>query len=375
MQKDSLKAQYLDETYENLAPLKGSAEEKVNIFVARHRQTGKIYVKKYVNKSLIPIYKKLLQINDCRMEKIFDYGADAQKGIIITEYISGLTLQDYLEENGPLSEQEACSIIENLLQVLQKVHHTGIIHRDINPHNVMLSNDRTVKLIDFNIARQKKESQSQDTAILGTAGYAAPEQYGFLQTDERTDIYAVGVLWNTLLTGCLPSQQKYSRHPLGEIIRRCTEMDIRQRYQNVQEILDALDKCTPPPLRQYVDTDNTAGEIHSWIPGFRTGSVLKSIVASFGYCLMLLVSAYSIWECKSPWKALILEILAVFLYTWVAPLSAANIGYFDRKIPFLRNIPTPARLIFRFFLCVSFFVIGFSLEIYIRDTLLGISGT
>lgn len=371
MPKDNLKARYLDETYENLAVL------KKDTFVVRHKQTGKIYVKKYVDKNLLPIYSRLPQINDRRFEKIFDYAADIQKGIIITEYISGMTLQEYRETKGFLSEQEACHIIGDLLQVLGKIHAVGIIHRDINPNNVMISNDGIVKLIDFNIARQKKGLQGTDTTILGTAGYAAPEQYGFSQTDERTDIYSIGVLWNTLLTGYLPSEKRYSCYPLEQIIQRCTEMDRRQRYQNVQEILDALEGYGLRRSICHTDTDDNAENINqnirTWIPGFRTGTVWKCVVAAFGYFMMILYSIDCVKECSSTWQSLVLEIIAVLLYIWITPLIAANIGYFDRKINFLKNIPTPARVVIRILFCMIVFSIGTSLETYVLETLLGIT--
>lgn len=237
MQQDHLKAQYLDDTYEDLSTL------KENVYVVRHKQTGKIYVKKYVDKKLIPIYKKLQQIHDHHIEKIHDHAADNEKGIIITEYISGMTLQEYIEDK-------------------------GIIHRDINTNNILISNDGIVKLIDFNIARQKKQAQGADTSILGTVGYAAPEQYGFLQTDERTDIYAIGVLWNVLLTGHLPSEQRYACGPLGMIIQRCTEMDNRQRYHNVQEIFQTMDKYNlrcPVHIPSDDNIKNDNKDIHTWI--------------------------------------------------------------------------------------------------------------
>lgn len=369
MQQDHLKARYLDETYENMSML------KENTFVVRHRQTKKIYVKKYVAKELLPIYLRVQKICDHRIEKIYTCAEDTDRSIVITEYISGTTLQEYIEDHGPLPERRACAIIEDLLQILQKIHREGIIHRDITPSNVMLTNEGVTKLIDFNIARQKKRAQGTDTTILGTAGYAAPEQYGFSQTDERTDIYSIGVLWNVLLTGCLPSEKRYTRAPLSQIIQRCTEMDSRQRYQDVQEILDALEiyRLCGSGGRTDTGSEDPPLKPPAGIPGFRTGSLWKYIVASFGYCMMILYSIYSISECSSTWRSLILETAAVLLYVWIAPLIAANVGYLDRKIALFKNIPTPVKVTIRILLCITFFIIGAFLEVYVRDTLLGIA--
>lgn len=367
MPRDDLKAQYLDATYEELSPLKRNA------FVVRHRHTGKIYVKKYVDKALLPIYQKLQQIQDCRTEKVFDHAADEKRGIVITEYISGRTLQEYHEERGSLPEVEVCTIIEDLLLTLRTIHSAGIIHRDITSSNVMISNDGILKLIDFNIARQRKETQGTDTTILGTAGYAAPEQYGFSQTDERADIYSVGVLWNVLLTGCFPSEKRYTGHPLSMIIQRCTEMDSRQRYQNVQEVLDEMESCGLRRPEPRADTQEDARDIHTWIPGFRTAVAWKCIAAVLGYSLMILYSIYSISECSATGLSLVLEAIAIILYVWLTPLIAANIGYFDRKIRFLKRLPTPAKVTIRIIFCVTIFIVGFSIESYVRGPLLGIT--
>ena len=369
MPRDDLKAQYLDATYEELCPLKRNA------FVVRHRHTGKIYVKKYVDKALLPIYQKLQQIQDRRTERVFDHAADERRGIVITEYISGRTLQEYREDRGSLPEWEVCAIIQDLLLTLRTIHSAGIIHRDITSSNVMISNDGTLKLIDFNIARQRKNTQGTDTTILGTAGYAAPEQYGFSQTDQRTDIYSVGVLWNVLLTGCFPSEKRYTGHPLSMIIQRCTEMDSRQRYQNVQEILDEMESCglRRPQPQPRADTQTDAQEIHTWIPGFRTAVAWKCIVAVLGYSLMILYSIYSISECSATWLSLILEAIAIILYMWLTPLVAANIGYFDRKIHFLKRVPTSARVTIRIIFCVTLFTMGAAIESYVRGPLLGIT--
>lgn len=357
-----MKVQYLDETYENLTALGTDADNvqksKAAVYLVRNRQTGKIYVKKYIDRQLIAVYEKLKTIEDCHLEKIYDCAADEKMGIVILEYISGRTLQEYMEEKGKVSEQEAGNIIEELLKVLKKVHGVGIVHRDINPNNIMLSNDGVLKLIDFNIARQKKAEQSKDTTILGTVGYAAPEQFGFTQTDERTDIYAVGILWNVLLTGCLPTDEKYAVSPVKELIQRCTEIDGRLRFENAEELLKAMKK-----------KENF--RIFSWLPGFRTGMVWKKVVATIGYTLMILYSVISIKECAGSLQTCVLEIIAVLLYIWSATLVAANIGKWDRRL-FFKKVPKPVMVVIRVLLWVFLFYYGVLLENYVRYDLMGI---
>lgn len=108
---------------------------------------------------------------------------------------------------------------------------------------------------------------------------------------------------------------------------------------------------------------NNSKDIHTWIPGFRTGTPWKCIIASLGYCFMTLYSIWSILEYFLIWDLLIQETIAIFLYIWLAPFIAADIGYFDKKISFLKDLPAPARLIIRIFLCILIFCIGALVEV------------
>lgn len=268
---NSYKMKYLDEIYENLTPL-GKKENL--IFLVRNRQSGKIAVKKYVDNPAIPIYEKLSKIKDKHLGKIYDYAYGKEKGLVILEYINGTTLEEYIEKNGPVSEKTACGIVCDLLETLGKIHAAGVVHRDITPANIMLSGDGVLKVIDFGIAREPKKYKNRDTQILGTAGYAAPEQFGFGQTDQRTDIYAVGVLFNELLTGYIPMEYSYKKKSLREIIGKCTEVDAKQRFQSVEKLSDALHNWqkSEKQKKQLIDT-------LCWMLEYRPYDIWKILVA------------------------------------------------------------------------------------------------
>ncbi|MCM1038738.1 MAG: serine/threonine protein kinase [Ruminococcus sp.] len=355
--------QYLDEIYENLTALgeKEQKGERVFTFLARHKITGKIVVKKYVDADRIMVYKKLSQIEDIHLENIYEYASDENRGIVLVEYISGTSLQEKIREKKIFSEEEACDIMIELCKVMQKIHAAGIVHRDINPNNIMISGDGILKLVDFGIAREKKDEQEKDTMILGTPGYAAPEQFGFLQTDERTDIYAAGVLFNELLTGCLPGKRIYEEYPLGEIIRRCTEIDVRQRYQSDEELLEAL--CGKPEIVK--DT-----YVSKWLPGFRTGVVWKNVMAVVGYFFMIAYSISSVGECMVRWDTALLETVALILYIWIPVLLAANAAYWNKRW-ILGKLDWRVTLILKILLCMAFFYNGLMLDSYVRYDLLG----
>ena len=114
----------------------------------------------------------------------------------------------------------------------------GIIHRDVKPSNVILQG-KTAVLIDFDASRKYDASSRKDTQVLGTVGYAAPEQYGFTQTDSRADIYAVGVMLNVMLTGEHPSRTLAKGH-LGRVIQRCTMISPQRRYPNILRLIEDL---------------------------------------------------------------------------------------------------------------------------------------
>ena len=115
-----------------------------------------------------------------------------------------------------------------------------IIHRDIKPENIFYDG-KQVYLFDFDIARNYIENQKRDTTVLGSQGYAVPEQFGFYQTDIRNDIYSLGVLYHVLLTNKLP--RDYDLQGIEKrIIDKMIAIDPQGRYQDVKEIIKDLDQ-------------------------------------------------------------------------------------------------------------------------------------
>ena len=126
-------------------------------------------------------------------------------------------------------------LLRQLCMCMEIFHREGMVHRDIKPSNIMLTQDHAARLIDFGIARISNPTGAPDTEVLGTRGYAAPEQYGFGQTDARSDIYALGITMRQALG-------KAYRGYLEKILLRCTAMDPAQRYQSATEILEDLQR-------------------------------------------------------------------------------------------------------------------------------------
>lgn len=157
------------------------------------------------------------------------------KLLVIEEFIDGRTLADMLDYGELLEEREALRVLQELCLCLKPFHSKNIIHRDIKPSNIMLTKDGAVKLIDFSIARTVKAEEDTDTEFLGTKGYAPPEQYGFGQTDARSDIYSLGITLQRMLG------KEYKGY-LFPILKRCTAIDPANRYASVTELLEAMDQ-------------------------------------------------------------------------------------------------------------------------------------
>lgn len=156
---------------------------------------------------------------------------------VLEEYIQGDSLA-YLLEGALFSPAEARKITMQLCNALWVLHQLGAVHRDIKPENVIIRGSEAI-LIDFDASRIFKSDTNQDTQILGTTGYAAPEQYGIAQTDERADIYSLGVLLNIMLTGKHPSKGLASGR-LGRIVQKCTMVNPEKRYKSVLYLMEAL---------------------------------------------------------------------------------------------------------------------------------------
>ena len=154
-----------------------------------------------------------------------------------TRYVEGDTL-GFLLQDALFSPEETRKIITQVCRALWVLHSMSAVHRDIKPENVILRGADAV-LIDFDAARLHKPEHEADTQILGTTGFAAPEQYGLSQTDIRTDIYALGVLINVMLTGEHPSK-KLAEGKLGRVVERCTRVNPQKRYKNVLRLMEAI---------------------------------------------------------------------------------------------------------------------------------------
>lgn len=167
------------------------------------------------------------------------YWTEGGKEYLLRRYIEGQNLEEYLERNPVLGKQEVLDIAMQICDILIKLHHLNppMIHRDIKPQNLILDRHGTVHLIDFEASRNFDRKKQKDTKFYGSEVTAAPEQYGYAQTDARTDIYAFGKVLCYLLTGDYQVEGNgYLQGRLGAVVRKCCAFDPGKRYQSMQEV-------------------------------------------------------------------------------------------------------------------------------------------
>lgn len=223
------------ETYfDEIKVLKRGARGTVTL--VRHRDTGKRYIFRCFDGS-DEVYRRLLTVDCPYLPRIEEAAESRGRVAVLEEYVQGDTLL-YLLEGGVLDWSEARKVTADICGALWVLHSMGAVHRDVKESNVILRGGDAV-LIDFDASRIVKPEHPADTVILGTTGYAAPEQFGMSQTDGRADIYSLGVLLNVMLTGQHPSR-RLAEGRAGRIVRRCTMMNPDQRFHDVLELRDAL---------------------------------------------------------------------------------------------------------------------------------------
>ena len=172
------------------------------------------------------------------LPRIYEVRQEGNHCLVLEEYLDGSTVAQILE-NGLYTEAGVRRVMAAVCDGVGFLHRHGYIHRDIKPENVMVCSDGRVVLLDFDIAREYKPQAGQDTCVVGTAGYAAPEQFGVTQTDARSDLFAMGVMMNVMLTGQHPTR-KAAKGRLAPLIDKCTQLDPNKRFADVWELKERL---------------------------------------------------------------------------------------------------------------------------------------
>ena len=241
----SIKYRFMMSPLTHIEDLKETPKTKISIVYHNDKKETCI-LRVCKNRDLTSVYDALHKIKNPNTVVIHDFVYEKGDTYILEEYIGGSTVEEILNADGCFSEEDTAKIVVGVCCALEELHRLNppVIHNDINPSNIKVRDDGSVKLFDFDIARTYKKGQNQNTELFGTEEYASPEHYGYGQSEPRTDIYCLGVTMHKMLTGTgLSSEHQISyTGKLKSIIKKCLEVDPKHRYRAVSELRKELER-------------------------------------------------------------------------------------------------------------------------------------
>jgi eukaryotic-like serine/threonine-protein kinase len=250
------------------------------VYQARDQELDRIIALKVIrpelaaNPSILQRFKQELilsrHVTHKNVVRIFDLGEAGGTRFITMEYVEGEDLRGLLRQKGKFSKTEAVTVIQQICRALDAAHSEGVIHRDLKPQNVMRDPQGRVVVMDFGLARSlESEGMTQTGALVGTLEYMSPEQALGASLDQRSDLFAVGLIFYELLTGktpykadtaiaslmkrtherAIPASEIDSSVPasLSAIVSRCLERDPKDRYQSAADLLKELEAWSSDP--------------------------------------------------------------------------------------------------------------------------------
>ncbi|WP_034087859.1 Stk1 family PASTA domain-containing Ser/Thr kinase [Streptacidiphilus albus] len=245
--------------------------------------------------------KAVARLSHPNVVNVYDQGADNGVVFLTMEYVPGWTLRDLLRDRGALSPRMVLDVLEPILAALGAAHRAGLVHRDVKPENVLLSEDGRVKVADFGLVRAMSgDSAVTSGQVMGTVAYLAPEQIEQGATDPRTDVYACGVMMFEMLTGGKPHQGESPMQVLYQamsndvpppstllpglppqldaIVLAATARDADRRPRDAVELLATLQHIRPGLTQQQLDAEPGA-TLHLRVPGAVPGPADRQAVA------------------------------------------------------------------------------------------------
>lgn len=238
--------------------------------------------------------KAIAVLSHPNIVKVYDVSYGDRIQYIVMECVDGITLKEYIQQQGVINYKEAVFFVTQILRALQHAHDKGIVHRDIKPQNIMLLENGAIKVTDFGIARfSRSETRTMTDSTIGSVHYISPEQARGDITDDKADIYSVGVMLYEMLTGKLPFESdntvsvaimQLQQDPvkpreinpsipvgLEQIVLKAMQKNVNDRYQSAAEMLLDLEEFRRNPSIQF-DYDYKNTEPTKYIPNI-TGSI------------------------------------------------------------------------------------------------------
>lgn len=204
------------------------------------RADGQKIVKRTYDKE-VEAYSELKGRKCCNLPHIYSAEFDGEHFVVEEEFIDGISLQYMLDCGERFDTERACEIGTEVCNALAFLHEMGFVHRDVKPEHVIFTQEGRIVLIDLDASMRISSDKKRDTQLLGTTGYAAPEQFGLTRSDRRTDVFALGIMLNEMLTGEHPSVTLCRESPINEIIEKCIRINPQDRYRTIEELSEALE--------------------------------------------------------------------------------------------------------------------------------------
>lgn len=377
-------------------------DEKKNIVLVQDIRNSELCVKKTLDIYSRDVYEQLASVRIEGVPAVKECIADDGKLIVVEEYVQGRSLKQVLDEQGLLNEEQAYDIAVQLADVLVRLHQLepAIVHRDIKPSNIIIEKNGHVNLIDFNAARHVNADKNEDTRMLGTVYFAAPEQFGFGQSDERTDIYGLGATINYIMTGDKPGAG-IAECRFSDILKKCLMVDAKDRYQSAAElrgVLDMLNYSIVQDNRKKAETafgkDNTVSVVRtyrnirdiivkmyrkyqkrnydidtSWrrylLPGFRRLNVVYCLIALVWYAVIVWMTiTFAVTDSKTGISVtggeLTMYKIAVFVLLFGMTMWFGNYLNIRRKLPGMKKINVLSTILtFGYAFTISFMFLAF----------------
>lgn len=377
-------------------------DEKKNIVLVQDIRNSELCVKKTLDIYSRDVYEQLASVRIEGVPAVKECVADDGKLIVVEEYVQGRSLKQVLDEQGLLNEEQAYDIAVQLADILVRLHQLepAIVHRDIKPSNIIIEKNGHVNLIDFNAVRHVNADKNEDTRMLGTVYFAAPEQFGFGQSDERTDIYGLGATINYIMTGDKPGAG-IAECRFSDILKKCLMVDAKDRYQSAEElrgVLDMLNYSIVQDNRKKAETafgkDNTISVVRtyrnirdiivkmyrkyqkrnydidtSWrrylLPGFRRLNVVYCLIALVWYAVIVWMTiTFAVTDSKTGIPVtggeLTMYKIAVFVLLFGMTMWFGNYLNIRRKLPGMKKINVLSTILtFGYAFTISFMFLAF----------------
>jgi serine/threonine protein kinase len=243
--------------------------------------TDEEFVKKFKRESLAAA-----SLSHPNIVGIYDVGEEDGIYYIVMEYVNGQTLKEFIKQNGKIDYKETLKIVYQIALALEHAHKNGVVHRDVKPHNILITEDKIVKVTDFGIARASSSTTMTNTGrVMGSVHYLSPEQAKGGFSDHRTDIYSLGVVMYEMLTGRPPfdaespisvalkhiqdtyiepsSIDKSIPTAVNDIVVKAMEKNMVKRYQNARELINDITLAQNNPYQHLLhdEKDNESTRV------------------------------------------------------------------------------------------------------------------